>query len=79
MEPVAAHVHCDDTMPTKPTTGETPMTAHQAARVKQLAFDAFDAYEPDAFKEVLSQAEAERRIAMLSAKLKLLDTPPHTL
>jgi hypothetical protein len=76
MEPVAAQVHCDDTMPTKPTTGETPMTADQAARLKQLAFDA---YEPDAFKEVLSQAEAERRIAMLSAKLKLLDTPPHTL
>jgi hypothetical protein len=76
MEPVAAHVHCDDTMPTKPTTGETPMTADQAARLKQLAFDA---YEPDAFREVLSQAEAERRIAMLSAKLKLLDTPPHTL
>jgi hypothetical protein len=76
MEPAAAYIHCDDAMPTKPTTGETPMTADQAARLKQLAFDA---YEADAFKEVLSQAEAERRIAMLTAKLKLLDTPPHTL
>ena len=63
-------------MPTKPTTGETPMTADQAARLKQLAFDA---YEPDAFKEVLSQAEADRRIARLTAKLKPVDTPPHTL
>jgi len=63
-------------MPTKPTIGETPMTADQAARLKQLAFDA---YEPDAFKEALSQAEAERRIAMLTAKLRLLDSPPHTL
>ncbi|HTT49479.1 MAG TPA: DUF3072 domain-containing protein [Pseudolabrys sp.] len=52
------------------------MTADQAARLKQLSIDA---YEPDAFQEVLSQAEAERRIAALSAKLKLLDEPPHTL
>jgi hypothetical protein len=76
MEPAAAHVHCDDAMPTKPTIGEMSMTADQAARLKQLAFDA---YEPDAFKEVLSQAEADRRIAMLTSKLKPLDTPPHTL
>ena len=33
----------------------------------------------DAFKEDLTQAEAARRIATLSAKLKLLDEPPHTL
>ncbi len=52
------------------------MTAEQAARLKQLAIDA---YEPDAFEDVLSQAEAERRIRTLSAKLKLLDAPPHTL
>lgn len=52
------------------------MTAEQAVRLKQLAIDG---YEPDAFKEVLTRAEAERRIAMLSAKLKLLDEPPHTL
>ena len=52
------------------------MTAEQAARLEQLSIDA---YEPDAFKPDLTQAEAERRIAALSAKLKLLDEPPHTL
>jgi len=52
------------------------MTAEQAARLKQLSIDA---YELDAFKEVLTRAEAELRIATLSAKLKLLDEPPHTL
>lgn len=52
------------------------MTAKQAARLKQLAIDA---YELDAFKPDLTQAEAERRIAMLTAKLPLLDEPPHTL
>jgi len=50
--------------------------AEQAARLKQLAIDA---YEPDAFKLNLTQAEAQRRIAVLSAKLPLLDGPPHTL
>ena len=55
---------------------EPSMTAEQAVRLKQLSVDA---YEPDAFKEVLTQAEAQRRIATLSAKLKLLDEPPHTL
>jgi hypothetical protein len=55
---------------------ELSMTVEQAARLKQLAVDA---YELDAFKEVLTQAEAARRIATLSAKLKLLDGPPHTL
>ena len=53
-----------------------PMTAEQAARLKQLAIDAYDL---DAFKPNLTQAEARRRIAMLSAKLPLLDAPPHTL
>jgi DUF3072 family protein len=53
-----------------------PMTAEQAARLKKLAIDA---YEPDAFKTNLTQAEAERRIATLSAKLPLLDEPPYTL
>jgi hypothetical protein len=52
------------------------MTAEQAARLKQLARDG---YEPDAFSERLTQAEAARRIAALEAKLKLLDAPPHTL
>ncbi len=53
-----------------------PMTAEEAARLKQLALDAYDL---DAFKPNLTQAEARRRIAMLSAKLQLLDSPPHTL
>jgi hypothetical protein len=52
------------------------MSKKQAARLKQLAHDAF---ELDAFKPHLTQTEAARRIAMLSAKLTLLDEPPHTL
>jgi len=52
------------------------MAAEQAARLRQLSIDA---YEPEAFKEILTQAEAEQRIITLSAKLKLLDEPPHTL
>jgi hypothetical protein len=36
-----------------------------------------DAYELDAFKPNLTRAEADTRIAMLTAKLKLLDGPPH--
>jgi len=50
------------------------MTTEQAARLKALAYDA---YEPEAFSPSLTAAEAERRIAALSAKLKLLDGPPH--
>ncbi len=52
------------------------MTAEQAATLKQLAKDA---YELDAFTPKLTRAEADRRIEMLTAKLKLLDGPPHTL
>jgi Protein of unknown function (DUF3072) len=64
-------------MPKMPSANTVPpMTAEQAARLRQLSVDA---YEPDAFKPDLTQAEAERRIATLSAKLKLLDEPPHTL
>jgi len=37
------------------------------------------AYELDAFKPNLTRAEADLRIATLTAKLKLLDGPPHTL
>jgi len=37
------------------------------------------AYELDAFKPNLTRAEADLRIAMLSAKLKPLDGPPHVL
>jgi hypothetical protein len=57
------------------TAGE-PMTAEQAATHKRLAKAA---YELDAFKPNLTRAEADLRIAMLTAKLKLLDEPPHTL
>jgi len=53
-----------------------PMTAEQAALLRQLALDA---YELDACGPRLTQAEAKRRIATLAAKLKLLDGPPHTL
>jgi hypothetical protein len=52
------------------------MTADQAARLKRLACDGF---EPDAFKPNLTRDEAERRIAALSAKLKFLVEPPHTI
>ncbi len=55
---------------------DLPMSAEQAALLRRLAFDA---YEPDAFGPHLMQAEAARRIAMLRAKLKLMDEPPHTL
>jgi hypothetical protein len=53
-----------------------PMTAEQAATLKRLAKAA---YELDAFKSYLTRAEADLRIAALTAKLKLLDRPPHTL
>ena len=56
-----------------------PMTPEQAATLKQLAKVAKVAYELDAFKPNLRCAEADIRIAMLKAKLKLLDGPPHTL
>ena len=52
------------------------MTAAQAATLKRLAQDA---YELDALRPNLSSAEADIRIAMLTAKLKLLGEPPHTL
>jgi DUF3072 family protein len=57
-------------------TAEGLMTAAQAATLKRLAQDA---YELDAFRPTLSSAEADIRIAMLTAKLKLLGEPPHTL
>ena len=52
------------------------MTAEQAATLKQLAEAA---YEREAFKPNLTHAEADQRIATLTAKLKLLGDPPHTL
>jgi hypothetical protein len=60
----------------KPVAGNELMTAVQAATLKNLAQLA---YELDAFKPNLTRAEADKRIAMLTAKLKLLDNPPHTL
>jgi hypothetical protein len=57
-------------------TADQPMTAEQAATLKRLAEAA---YELDAFKPNLTRAEADQRIVMLTAKLKLLDVPPHTL
>ena len=57
-------------------TADGLMTAAQAATLKKLAQAA---YELDAFKPNLTSAEADKRIAMLTAKLKLLGEPPHTL
>ena len=57
-------------------TANQPMTAEQAATLKRLAEAA---YELEAFQPNLTRAEAALRIAMLTAKLKLLDGPPHTL
>jgi hypothetical protein len=53
-----------------------PMTAEESAVLRKLATDAF---ELEAFRPNLTQAEARRRIATLTAKLALLDEPPHTL
>jgi Protein of unknown function (DUF3072) len=58
------------------TGADVPMSAQQAAALKQLSIDA---YEPDAFDGHLTRGEAERRIATLRAKLKRLGAPPHTL
>jgi hypothetical protein len=52
------------------------MTVEQAATLKRLAEAA---YELEASQPNLTRAEADLRIAMLTAKLKLLDGPPHTL
>jgi Protein of unknown function (DUF3072) len=56
-------------------TADGPMTAAQAAMLKRVAQAV---YELDAFKPNLTRTEADKRIAMLTAKLKLLDEPPHT-
>ena len=57
-------------------TDTEPMTPEQAAKLRRLAEAA---YELDAFKSNLRRAEADLRIAALTAKLKLLDGPPHTI
>jgi VIT1/CCC1 family predicted Fe2+/Mn2+ transporter len=51
------------------------MTAEQAETLKRLAKAAYDL---QAFRPDLTRAEADQRIAMLKAKLKLESEPPHT-
>lgn len=53
----------------------TLMTVEQAALLRKLAFDA---YKPEAFSPTLTKTEAERRIIVLRAKMKLMSEPPHT-
>jgi hypothetical protein len=53
-----------------------PMTSERTKMLKRLAKAA---YELDALKPNLTRTEANRRIAALAAKLKLLGEPPHTL
>jgi hypothetical protein len=57
-------------------TADELMTPKQAATLKKLAEAT---YELDAFKPNLTRRAADIRVAMLTAKLKLLDGPPHTL
>jgi hypothetical protein len=66
----------DRPQPILSTGAGAPMSTEQSMLLKQLAHEA---YEPDAFAEHLTQAEAEQRIVTLQAKLKLMDEPPHTL
>ncbi len=65
-----------DTNPDQSTATVELMTSEQAKLLKYLAHQA---YELEAFKSNLTQAEAARRIATLRAKLKLQGEPPHTL
>ena len=58
------------------TGADAPMTPDQAVLLRQLAEEA---YEPDAFGEHITRRDADLRIAMLRAKLKLISGPPHTL
>ena len=51
------------------------MTTAQAERLKQLADDL---QLPGLFKHNLTQAEAERRIALLGVKLMSVDKPAHS-
>lgn len=76
MSPRPDSTHSSRGEPTLSTGAGAPMTAEQTTLLRQLALDAF---EPEAFNRSLTQAEAGRRIAMLQAKLTLLDEPPHTL
>ena len=51
------------------------MTPEQARLLRKLAYEA---YEPEAFGPALTKTEAEQRIGVLQAKLKLMSEPPHT-
>lgn len=51
------------------------MTSEQATVLRKLAYEA---YELEAFRPELTKDEAEQRIVVLQAKLKLLSEPPHT-
>ena len=63
-------------IPKRKTVTVELMTDKQAALLRKLAIDA---YEPEAFRPNLTKAEAELRITVLKAKLKLMGEPPHTL
>ena len=63
-------------MPKRKTVTVELMTDKQAALLRKLAIDA---YEPEAFRPNLTKAQAELRITVLKAKLKLMGEPPHTL
>lgn len=59
-----------------PSTGaDEPMTTDQEKLLRELALDAL---EPEAFSRKLTREEADQRIAVLKAKLKLMSQPPHT-
>ena len=58
------------------TGADQPMSAEQERELRQLAYAA---YEPEAYSRNMTRSDAAQRIAMLRAKLKLLDGPPHTL
>jgi hypothetical protein len=66
----------DELPPAVDGAADEPMTAAQADTLRRLAIEA---YEPEAFRARISRDEARRRIAALTAKLKLMDGPPHTL
>ena len=74
VEPFPFHWHRANLMPHR--RFPRPWSAEQAATLKRLAEAA---YELEAFQPNLTLTEADLRIAMLTAKLKLLGEPPHTL
>ena len=76
MSPHPDSLHPSRGEPTPATGADAPMSVEQMKLLRQVAFDAF---EPDAFSRSLTQTEAARRIAMLQAKLRLQDEPPHVL